>query len=132
MEKITKMENKIETKDFTLENLFPNICTVSVRDEDIVGNNSNPIVIDFGVVKDIPKTDLETDLIFISETLTIENVTAGCGCTKPILTDTEDPNKKGIKVRFDRKRITQNVNKWLSINLDNGRVLKMNLLINKK
>ena len=131
------MENKIETKDFYIENLYPQLATLSLKnpiltDDDMAnaGTESNHFILDFGERK--KGDNVECDFILKSKDFKITSVGASCGCTRPTFTNTEDPEVQGFKISFDSSKITTNVSKWSTLYLNNNaKILKINVIINK-
>ena len=124
------MRNKIETKDFSIENLNPQIATIYPKLDNVEYNGfslENPLILDFGKKE---KGDLATcNLLFKSEKYKINSTGASCGCTRPTVSQTEDGQL--VTVNFDTNKITNNVRKVVSLYVNNNSaIIKIMLYIN--
>lgn len=124
------MQNKLEAKDFTIENLTPQMGTIYPRytDKVFTGYDSNVIILDFG--KKTKQDILVCNMSYISKNR-IVSTGASCGCTRPSFQAGERPDEQIVTIDFDSSKVEQNVSKVATLRLDNGKVIKINLYINK-
>lgn len=123
------MENTIYSKneDFYIENLNPEIAKIYPKyaDQPYTGYGANNLVLDFG---EKTKNDI-LDCTLRIKGLKIDKVGASCGCTHPTFVIEGDDSI--VTVRFDKNKVTNNVNKMVYL-YKNNKPLNVNLWINKK
>lgn len=127
------MANIIQGDGYIIENLNPQIATISLLYPDKPMNTKNAILLDFG---DDRKTGDNTmcSFIIISDTKKVTTTSASCGCTKAYFQGTEDPKKQHLIVDYDTHKITKNVSKLATFFFDNGHTdfVKFNIVMNRK
>ncbi len=120
----------ITGKGFTIENQYPQIATIYpiLKDTEYTGYSNNYLVLDFGqkTAEDL----LETNFIFKSNDLKIISTSASCGCTRPSFREVS-PGEYLVTVSFDKTKLSQNVSKTFSLQLNNNKSIRFNLIINK-
>ena len=125
------MENILKAKDFTLENVTPQIATLYPEIEGKEIELSDIIVLDMGQKK---RGDLtSTNFIFRSDRYKITSTGATCGCTRPHFQKYEgEENASFVTIDFDSSKVMQNTSKWFTLYV-NGlpQGIRFNLIINK-
>lgn len=120
----------ITGKGFTIENLYPTIAKIHpiFTDKEYTGFDGNFLVLDFGhkTKEDI----LETSFILRSKDLKIVSTSASCGCTTPSF-KAVNPGEYMVTVTFDKNKLSQNVSKTFSLQLNINKSIRVNLIINK-
>lgn len=128
------MVNIIETEDFKITNLNPEIATIHplFENKEYKGFDNNYLVIDFGNGR--KPGDLTTvNFLFNSTEYVITGAGASCGCTNPTYRNTENKYEYHVTVEFKSNQITRNVSKMATLYLNNNsKMLKFNIIMNTK
>lgn len=124
------MSNIIKSEKFSIENLNPQIADLSTKLEtSYEPGGANYLVLDFG--QKTNKDVIVATMLYTSDKENKIRMTgAGCGCTKPSFRNISD-TEQHLVIEFDSSKVTNNVSKWVTLTLENSKVIKINIVINK-
>lgn len=122
-------QNNIQGDGFVIENLTPEVAVFKKPfDGEYTGfEKGKHLVFDYG---EKTRNDvLDAQFLFKSDTYTISNTSASCGCTNPTVTDVN--GGQIVNVRFKSGFVNRNVSKWFTLWLNRDtKALKFNLKMN--
>ena len=120
------MENLVVTSYYELKSLNPQIA-ITYKEEGF-DEVKGYVILDFGkkTKDDITECNL---MVSFKNNTNIIKTGATCGCTRPTFKKVDDHYI--VHVYFDNKQIRNDVSKYFSLHLDNGKTIKFNLIINK-
>jgi hypothetical protein len=123
--------NTIQGKDFTIENITPQLATLYPKNQNVEYNgfDTNYLILDFG--EKVVGDNTTCNFIFRSDKYKIISSGSSCGCTNPSFQDTEEANKQHVTIKFDSSKITKNVSKVFTLYITGNHKLEFNLIINK-
>lgn len=120
------MENLVVTSYYELKSLNPQIA-VTYKEEGF-DEVKGYVILDFGekTKDDITECNLQ---VSFKDNVNIIKAGASCGCTRPTFKKVDDYYI--VHVYFNNKEVKKDVSKYFSLQLDNGKTIKFNLIINK-
>lgn len=121
----------IQTENFKIENLNPQLASIYPKNSDVpyTGFDKNHLILDFGEKVKGDLTVCIFDYIFNDNQYKIKSTGSSCGCTNPTFISTDEGNQQ-VKISFDTNKVANKVSKVFTLYLENGNLIKFNLIMN--